>query len=129
MAIREAHGRANDMDVAIDKAITVGSSNVNIGEALAERARASLSDLASRYFGRITTGSVHFGREGIAFRCSVNMQCGAVPMMSAEARHKDAHVALAVAVDKLGKQLRRAKRGLRDEKIGHGPKGMPEVSR
>ena len=117
------------MEVAIDKAITVGSSNVEIGEALAERARDSLSDLASKYFGRITTGSVHFGREGIEFRCSVNMQCGAVPMMSAEASHKDAHVALAVAIDKLGKQLRRTKRGLRDEKIGHGPKGMPEVFR
>ena len=117
------------MQVAIDKAITVGSSNVEIGEALAERARAALADLASKYFGRITTGSVHFGREGIAFRCSVNMQCGAVPMMSAEASDKDAHIALTVAIDRLGKQLRRAKRGLRDEKIGHGPKGMPEVSR
>ncbi len=117
------------MEVAIDKAITVGSSNVEIGEALAERARSALSDLASRYFGRITTGSVHFGREGIDFRCSVNMQCGGVPMMSAEASHKDPHVALTVAIDKLGKQLRRAKRGLRDEKSGHGAKGMPEVSR
>lgn len=117
------------MEVAIDKAITVGSSNVDIGEALAEQARAALATLASKYFGRITTGSVHFGREGIVFRCSVNMQCGAVPMMSAEASDKDARVALTVAVDRLGKRLRRAKRGLRDEKFGHGPKGMPEVSR
>jgi ribosomal subunit interface protein len=117
------------MEVAIDKAITVGSSNVEIGEALAERARAYLSELASKYFGRITTGSVHFGREGVEYRCSVNMRCGAVPMMSAEASNKDAHVALTMAVDKLGNQLRRAKRGLRDEKIGRGPKGAPEVSR
>ena len=50
-------------------------------------------------------------------------------MMSAEASNKDAHVALTVATDKLGTQLRRTKRGIRDEKIGHGPKGMPEVSR
>ena len=117
------------MEVEIHKAITVGSSNVDIGGALAERARAALSDLASKYFGRITTGSVHFGREGTAFDCTLNMQCGALPMMSAEASNKDAHVALTVAIDKLGNQLRRTKRGLRDEKIGHGPKGMPEVSR
>ena len=116
------------MEVAIDKAITVGSSNVETGEALAERARSALSDLASKYFGRITAGSVHFGREGLDYKCSVNMQCGGVPMMSAEASHKDPHVALTVAVDKLGKQLRRAKRELRDEKTGVGPKGMPEVS-
>ncbi len=117
------------MDVLIEKAITVGSSNVESGEALAERARTSLRELASKYFGRITTGSVHFGREGIDDRCTANMQCGAIPMMSAEASHKDPHVALAVAVDKLGKQLRRAKRELHDSKLGHGPKGMPEVSR
>ena len=45
------------MQVAIDKAISVGSSNVEVGEALAERARAALSELAAKYFGRITTGS------------------------------------------------------------------------
>jgi len=117
------------MQVSIDKAITVGSSNVEIGEALAERARSALADLASRYFGKITTGSVHFGREGVDYRCSVNMQCGAVPMMSAEASHKEPHVALTFAIDKLGKRLRRAKRERHDSKIGHGPKGMPEVSR
>jgi ribosome-associated translation inhibitor RaiA len=49
-------------------------------------------------------------------------------MMSAEASHKDPHVALTVAVDKLGKQLSRAKRGLRDEKTPRSGKGMPEIS-
>lgn len=117
------------MDVLIEKAITVGSSNVEIGEALAAQARAALTELASKYFGRITTGSVHFGREGIEYRCTANMQCGAIPMMSAEARHKDPHVALTVAVDRLGKRLRRSKRELHDSKLGHGPKGMPEVFR
>jgi ribosomal subunit interface protein len=116
------------MEVGIDKAITVGSSNMDIGEALAERARGALAGLASRYFGRITNGSVHFGRDGLQFRCSVQMRCGGVPMMSAEASHKDPYVALTIAVDKLGKQLRRAKSGLRDEKAGHGGKGMPEIS-
>ena len=117
------------MDVLIEKAITVGSSNVEIGEALAQKARAALTDLASKYFGRITTGSVHFGREGIEYRCTANMQSGAIPMMSAEASHKDPHIALAVAVDRLGKRLRRTKRELHDSKPGHGPKGMQEVSR
>ena len=116
------------MEVAIDKAITVGSSNVEVGEALAGRARAALSELAGKYFGRVTTGSAHFGREGVDFRCSVNLQCGGVPMMSAEATHKDPYVALTIAVDKLGKRLRRAKRELRDEKAGPSGKGMPEVS-
>lgn len=116
------------MDVEIDKEITVGGSNVDTGTALGERARAALNKVASRYFGRITTAGVHFTREGINYRCSVTLQPGGVPMMSAEAQHKDPYAALNLAITRLGKQLRRTKRALHDEKPGAGPKGMSEVS-
>lgn len=116
------------MDVEIDKAITVGGSNVEIGSALGERARDALGKLASRYFGRITAAGVHFTREGINYRCSVTLQTGGVPMMTAEAQHKEPYAALNLAVTRLGKQLRRTKRALHDEKPGAGPKGMSEVS-
>ncbi len=48
------------MDVEIGKNITVGSSNVEVGEALSSRARKELVDLASKYFGKLTTAAVHF---------------------------------------------------------------------
>lgn len=97
------------MDVEIGKAITVGSSNVEIGEALSQRARDEVVRLASKYFGKVTTSAVHFSRAGHLYHCSLTMRPGGVAFISAEAEHKDAHGALDAALDKLGAQLRRLK--------------------
>ncbi len=104
------------MDVELGKNITVGSSNVELGEAIADRARRDMIDLAAKYFGKVTTAAVHFSREGHLYRCSLTLQPGGVAMLSAEAQHKDAHGALDQALDKLATQLRRLKRERRDDK-------------
>ena len=98
----------------VDKDIAVQSSNVDLGSNLPGHARESILRVASKYFGRLNTASVHFNREGITYRCSVNMQMGALPMKSAEAQGKDVYVAFNSALDKVAKQLRREKRELRD---------------
>jgi ribosome-associated translation inhibitor RaiA len=64
----------------------------------------------------LNTASVHFNREGITYRCSVNMQMGGLPMKSAEARDKDIYVAFNAALEKVAKQLRRTKREVREDK-------------
>lgn len=109
------------LDVEIGKNITVGSSNVEIGEALTERARKEMVDLASKYFGKLTTAAIHFSREGHLFRCSANLRAGGVAMVSAESQHKDAHGALDGTIEKLRAQLSRLKRERRDEKHGADP--------
>jgi ribosomal subunit interface protein len=101
---------------AVDKDITVQSSNVDLGSSLPEHARQSILRVASKYFGRLNTASVHFNREGITYRCSVNMQMGALPMKSAEARDKDIYIAFNTALEKVAKQLRRTKREVREDK-------------
>ena len=101
---------------AVDTNITVQSSNIDLGEALPEHARQSILRVGGKYFGRLSTASVHFSREGTTYRCSVNMQMGALPMKSAEAEHHDIHVAFRDALDKVAKQLRRTKRELREDK-------------
>jgi len=116
------------MDVAIDKDITIGSSNVDLGEVLTERARKGMIDLASKYFGKLTKGAVHFTREGINYRCTVSMQAGGLPMVAAEAQHKDAYTALDQVLDKVAAQMRRLKRERRDDKPERHDKGMPEIS-
>jgi ribosomal subunit interface protein len=116
------------MDVEIDKTITVGGSNIELGSALVERARSGLAKIAARYFGRITQAAVHFTRDGINYRCTVNMHPGGLALMSAEAQHKDPYVALNLATGRLAKQLRRSKRALHDDKPT-AYKGMDEVSR
>jgi ribosomal subunit interface protein len=64
----------------------------------------------------LNTASIHFNREGITYRCSVNMQMGGLPMKSAEARDKDIYVAFNAALEKVAKQLRRTKREVREDK-------------
>ncbi len=101
-------------DVAVDKEVTVGSSNVELGESLIETARQGVLELAGKYFQRITVGSVHFSHEGINYRCSVNIQPGGLKMASGEGQAKDIRQALNAALDKVGTQLRRMKRELHE---------------
>ena len=100
----------------VDKDIAVQSSNVDLGSNLPEHARQSILRVASKYFGRLNTASVHFTREGITYRCSVNMQMGALPIKSGDASDKDIYLAFNAALNKVAKQLRRTKRELREDK-------------
>ena len=99
-----------------DKNITVGSANITLGDRLPNYARESIRKVASKFFGRLNAASVHYTRDGITYRCSVNMQVGALPVKSAEARDKDIYVAFGLALNKVAKQLRRTKRELREDK-------------
>ncbi|MBA3520810.1 MAG: ribosome-associated translation inhibitor RaiA [Rhizobiales bacterium] len=99
---------------SVDSAITVQSSDIDLGESLPKHAEESILRVASKYFGRLVTGSVHFGKEGHNYRCSVNMQMGALKMMSGEAQNKDIYQAFNEALEKVAKQLRRTKRLLRE---------------
>jgi ribosomal subunit interface protein len=98
--------------------ITIGSANIDLGESLRTYAEQEILKVAAKYFGRLTVGSAHFNKEGVDYRCSVNMQMGALPMMTGEATAKDIRLAFDTALDKLAKQLRRTKRELRDDKNG-----------
>jgi ribosomal subunit interface protein len=101
---------------SVDKAIMIQSSNVHLGDRLPEHAREGILRVASKYFGRLNTASAHFSKEGISYRCSVNMQMGGLSMKSAEAKDKDIYLAFNAALAKVGKQLRRTKRELREDK-------------
>jgi ribosomal subunit interface protein len=100
----------------VDKAITIQSSNVHLGDTLPDYAREGILRVASKYFGRLNTAAVHFTKEGITYRCTVNMQMGALPAKTAEAKDKDIYLAFDTALAKVAKQLRRTKRELREDK-------------
>jgi ribosomal subunit interface protein len=99
---------------SVDRAVTVQSSNVDLGDALRTHCEENVLRVASKYFGRLNVGSVHFNKEGINYRCTVNMQMGALPMATGEAQNKDIYQAFNAALDKVAKQLRRTKRELRE---------------
>lgn len=98
------------------EAITVGSANVALGSNFPELARQQIREVAEKYFGDLTTASVHVTKEGTAFRCSVNIRMGGLRMMSAEAHAREVPLAFRGALVKVEKQLRRTKRELREDK-------------
>ncbi|CAO4132892.1 HPF/RaiA family ribosome-associated protein [Methylorubrum extorquens] len=104
--------------------ILVQSSNVDLGSVLPDYARAGVMQVASKYFGNLNIAAVHFNREGGAYRCTVNVQMGALPMMSGEADDRNAYAAFRRALEKVAKQLRRAKRELREDKPQRLDKGI-----
>jgi ribosomal subunit interface protein len=106
-----------------DCTILVQSSNVDLGSALPEYARASILRVANKYFGTLNVAAAHFSREGGAYRCTVNIQMGTLRMMSGEAENKNAYAAFRSALEKVAKQLRRAKRELREDKAYRIDKG------
>jgi hypothetical protein len=50
------------------------------------------------------------------YRCTVNAQMGALRMISGENKNTDIYAAFRLALEKVAKQLRRAKRELREDK-------------
>ncbi|MCG7393574.1 ribosome-associated translation inhibitor RaiA [Microvirga sp. ACRRW] len=99
-----------------ENAILVQSSNIDLGDMFPEYARTNIRQVAGKYFGRLSTASVHVTREGINYRCTVNIQMGALKTMSGEAKNKDVYAAFRQALQKTAKQLRRSKRELREDK-------------
>jgi ribosomal subunit interface protein len=100
----------------VDQTILVQSSTIDLGDVLPDYARASILQLAGKYFGHLNTASVHFNREGTMYRCTVNVQMGALKMMSGVAKSTDIYAAFRLALERVAKQLRRAKRELREDK-------------
>ncbi|SCY27405.1 ribosome hibernation-promoting factor, HPF/YfiA family [Microvirga guangxiensis] len=107
-----------------ENAILVQSSNVDLGDMFPEYARTNIRQVASKYFGRLSTASVHVTREGNTYRCTVNIQMGALKVMTGEAKNKDLYAGFRQALQKTAKQLRRSKRELREDKVARTNKDM-----
>lgn len=107
-----------------ESSILVQSSNVDLGDAFPEFARTNIRQVAEKYFGRLSNASVYVSREGITYRCTVNIQMGALKMMTGEAKNKEVYAAFRQALQKAAKQLRRSKRELREDKAERIDKDM-----
>jgi ribosomal subunit interface protein len=104
--------------------ILVQSSAVDLGDMFPDYAKTNIRQIAGKYFGHLSSASVHVTREGITYRCTVNMQMGGLKMMSGEAKNKDLYAAFRAALQKTAKQLRRSKRELREDKAERVDKDM-----
>ncbi|MDB5641883.1 MAG: ribosomal subunit interface protein [Hyphomicrobiales bacterium] len=113
-----------------DLIITFESNHHDIGDSLRAHGRAEILKMAEKYFDRLIAAKVHFTGEGVTTRCSVNVQMGGLPMISAEASAKGLPLAFNQALEKVATQLRRSKRELREDKAERVDKGvLPDGSR
>jgi ribosomal subunit interface protein len=104
--------------------ILVQSSNVDLGDMFPEYAKTNIRQVAAKYFGHLIMASVHATRDGITYRCTVNIQMGSLKVMTGEAKNKDLYAAFRAALQKSAKQLRRSKRELREDKAAQTNKDM-----
>jgi ribosomal subunit interface protein len=104
--------------------VSVEGANVHLGDVLPQHAREGIRRVAAKYFGHLTAASVHFRREGNDYCCTVTMRMGGLPMRSGEAQDKDIYGAFHAALAKVAKQLRRAKRALREDQPVRTDKDM-----
>lgn len=108
----------------MDAIIKVQSSNIDLGEVLPQHAREGIERVAGKYFGQLTSASVHFTREGQFYRCTVNMQMSGTKVITGEGQNDDAFQAFNTALNKAAKQLRRKKREVREDKGARIDKDM-----
>lgn len=95
--------------------LTVQGKQMDLGEALRTHVSEKLEDLNTKYFNRAIDATVTFSPEGAAFtKTHITIRVGKDIMVNSDATETDPYVAFDQAADKVGKQLRRYKRKLRD---------------
>jgi len=98
--------------------VQVTGKHVDVGEALRSRVTDELSNSIAKYFDRGGGADVVVSREGTAFKvdCSVTLASG--QQLSTHGVGGDAHMAFDMALERMGKRIRRYKNKLKDH---HGP--------
>jgi ribosomal subunit interface protein len=94
--------------------VKITGKNMDVGDALRDRAGERLQDVLGKHFDRGYDAHVVFERTRIGFvaECVAHLDSGVRLQSHAEAH--DAHVALDLATDKLEKRLRRYRRRLKE---------------
>jgi len=94
--------------------LTVKGKNIDIGDALKTRAQESLDHLFGKFFSNPIEATVTMSKETYLFLAQISVHVGRGIMLQAEGEADTANTAYDLAVETLGKRLRRYKRRLRD---------------
>ena len=108
--------------------LSVHGKQIDVGDALRGHVEGKLEDLNQKYFNHATFATVTFSREGHGkplTRAHISVQIGKNIMVVADAVETDPYVSFENAAEKIGKQMRRYKRRLRDhhERLEQTPEG------
>ena len=97
--------------------LTVQGQKIDVGDALRTHVTEKIEDINQKYFNHGTFATVTFSREGHGHqqtKTQISIQMGKNIMVVADAIAGDPYASFESAADKVGKQLRRYKRKLRD---------------
>ncbi len=100
--------------------LTVRGKQMDVGDALRTHVENSLTEVATKYFNDPIDASVVFSRDAHLFRCDMTIHVGKGIQMQANAEATEPYPSFDIAVEKLGKRLRRHKRRLRDHHLHNG---------
>ena len=94
--------------------LIVKGQQIDVGDALREHVRQSLTNVFGKYFGDAIDATVTFSREAHLLRAALTVHVGRGITAEAEATADQPYAAFDIAADRLAKRLRRHKRRLRD---------------
>jgi ribosomal subunit interface protein len=108
--------------------LNVHGKQINVGDALRTHVTDKLEDLNQKYFNHGVFATVTFSKEGhgnAKTKAHISIQMGKNIMVVADAVESDPYVSFESAAEKVGKQLRRYKRKLRDhhDRMEQTPEG------
>ena len=97
--------------------LNVHGKQIDVGDALRTHVEDKLEDLNEKYFNHATFATVTFSKEGHGkprIKTHINVQLGKNIMVAADSIDPDPYAAFESAATKVGKQMRRYKKKLRD---------------
>src|SRR5579864_9148008 len=103
--------------------LSVTGKQVDVGDALRRHVETSLEALLGKYFRSAIEAHAVFAREAHMIRADITLHIGRGIVVNSGAAAHDHYLAFDAAAERLGKQLRRYKRRLRDY---HGKARAPE---
>ncbi|HZW51447.1 MAG TPA: ribosome-associated translation inhibitor RaiA, partial [Rudaea sp.] len=95
--------------------LTVTGKQVDVGDALRRHVEDALDTLLGKYFRTAIEAHAVFSREAHLIRADVSLHVGRGIVVNSSAAAPDPYVSFDGAGERLGKQLRRYKRRLRDD--------------
>lgn len=97
--------------------LNVHGKQIDVGDALRTHVEDKIEDLNEKYFNHATFATITFSKEGHGkprTKAHISIQVGKNIMIVADALDPDPYASFEAAADKVGKQMRRYKKKLRD---------------
>ena len=92
----------------------ISGKQIDIGEALQDHVKTELDAVTAKYAGRPTSATVVFSKIAHEHSCEITVHLSTGLIAQSRGRDADIYPAFAKSAERLGKQLRRNKRRLKD---------------